>query len=468
MKNSSSKNNIFVLLDRHHSRALISTISIITKNNRNKLFPIFIGGEFEHKIFENENKFHEYINFEDFNLSRRESLNTKNFKPNFMFSFFIHLKKLLKNYITINLKNSSLFSIAFQQIIYLRLLKKLQKAKILIRKYNPKLLITLSDREHSDIISVLSKAAKINNVPIILMNLNIYCKENAWDYRQSINKLDTTKNKNLYDKFSLFFLKSCIYKKTLYQEREHLLAHKMFGSLSQNPWWNGNGLSDFIIATNGFDRYKLIENKVKKSKIVTIGNPEYQLIYKNLKNKNNLKKKIINKYQFNPEKKLIIAAVPQWYEQGMVSLDDHLNEIKFYCDSLSNTQENILLSLHPRQIFEDYNHFQKGNMKISKTPLSSIISCGDRFVSGISSTIIWSTLIGIPTVVYDPFKINKNTFIKFKTVKICQTKKGFSENISSFKLNKKSITDDWKFLERHKVMRGDLSSKYNDLLSNFL
>ena len=36
------------------------------------------------------------------------------------------------------------------------------------------------------------------------------------------------------------------------------------------------------------------------------------------------------------------------------------------------------------------------------------------------------------------------------------------------KLNKKSITDDWKFLERHKVMRGDLSSKYNDFLSNFL
>tara|TARA_Y100001978_G_scaffold106833_1_gene95420 strand:- start:77 stop:1177 length:1101 start_codon:yes stop_codon:yes gene_type:complete len=366
------------------------------------------------------------------------------------------------------MKDTSLFSFALQSVIYLRLINKLKKAKVLINIYKPKLIITMTDRDNSEIGSVLLKAAKINNIPIILININIFSKDVAWGYRDSLIELDTKNNKNFYDRLSLFFIRSCIYRDRLFQAREHLLAHKMFGTLSKDPWWNGNGLSDLVISSNGYDTNQLLKNGVPKRKIVTIGTPTYDLIFKNLKKRHILRKEILNNYQFEIDKYLIIAAIPQWYEQGQVSLEDHFNEIETYCECLSNTNKNILLSLHPRQKLEDYKYLEGQNIRISKISLSSIISSSDRYVSNVSSTIIWSALLGIPTIVYDPFKIENDIFTKFKTVKICQTKNEFSDNILSFNLNKKLIHHDWELLERSKLMGGDISTKYIDLMSSIL
>ena len=53
-------------------------------------------------------------------------------------------------------------------------------------------------------------------------------------------------------------------------------------------------------------------------------------------------------------------------------------------------------------------------------------------------------------------------------VKICESKNEFIDNILSFNLSEKLISQDWSYLKRSKVMRGDLSTKYIELMSSIL
>ena len=468
MQNIDKRKNIFVLLTAHHSRAIITMISEIIKHKKSEFRynPIFIGGSEEYKYLMNFKGFKyqkQFINFEELFLTVASHDKKNNNKKSISFSTKIiyFLKKFLKN----NLKGSSIYSLILQQFIFYRLLKKSEKAKEIFKKYNPQALITISDRNQTDTSAVFLKLAKKNTIPIFLFNLTIYSKEVAHQYRQSIPELDTSINRNLYEKFSLIFLKSTIFKNILFQTREHLLAHKIFGSLSKNPWWNGNGLSDYVISSNGFDTTELIKNGVNKNKIYTLGNPEYQLIYKNFMNRYKLKRKIYENYNFDSSKKLIIASMPQWYEQGQISLKVHKREIKFYTDILRSTNFNILLSLHPRQNIKDYLYLENNVMRISKEKLSNIISCSDKYVSNISSTIIWSVLLGIPITVYNPIDLEYSSLSKLKSVKFCNTKNTFKKNIMNTDLNLKNLKKDWKLLDRSRVFQLDIISKYINLLN---
>ncbi len=477
MSKLKENNYIFVLLNGHHSRAVLSIFKTILNNKNNKFNLIFIGGNKEYEFLESDDYFKwnkMFINFEELNSPKEfidiEKNKTTNYLNGFSTNIYFNLRKFLKN----KLKGTSIKSLIVQFLIYVRLKKKLKLTIKLFKKYKPFMVIKCSDRDHSDPEAVFSKGAKIFKLPIILLNLNIFSKEVACEYRidkdsnNVLPELDIFKNKNLYDKWSLYFLKTCIFNNILFQSREHLLAHKMFGTLSNFPWFNGNGLNDLILVNNGFDKIDLIDNKVEEKKILIIGHPEYELIYKNFLKKEKLKSKIYQENQFDNNKKLIIAAIPQWFEQGLLNIEEHNKEIKNYLEILSRTECNILLSLHPRQQLKDYLDLEDKYIKISKTKLSNILCCADRYVTNLSSTIIWGILLGIPTVTYDPCKLKYKNLLKFKSIKICESKSQFSSNILNFKLDKKLLKNDWNLLKRDEVFNDKLSQKYIDLFSKYL
>ncbi len=465
--------NIFVLLDSHHSRSIITMTSLIKKNKNNFYNMIFLGNDAEYKFFKdaiNEKILKQedtFINFNKISLKGEKKIASNK-----------NINKKSKNFLKIILKNifkdTSIYSFIIQILIYRRLINCASKARNIIKKYKPIFLLTINDRKHDDMSASFFVEAKKVNIPIILFNINIYSKEAAFGYRLCpikntiIRNLDVKKYKNLYEKYSLFFLKNCIYKGSLYQSREHLLAHKMFGSLSKFPWFNGRGMSDLVIASNGMDELELIDNGVSPKKIVTLGHPEYSSIYKNFKNNKKIRKKIFIKYNFKLDKDLIVAALPQWFEQGVTTFEEHQKKIKFYIDSISKTNKNILLSLHPRQNINDYIFLESKNIKISSDRLSSIISCCDLFITNISSTIIWSVLLGTPCIVFNPFKVEYPMFKKFRTIKIASSKKRFLEYLNNVKFDESMLQSDWTMLKRKKVFSESLSSKYIQLFDTFL
>jgi len=206
----------------------------------------------------------------------------------------------------------------------------------------------------------------------------------------------------------------------------------------------GGGNSD-IIAVDGEDaKERYIKLGVPENKIIITGHQSHDILYQNYTKKDVIKRKIYEKYYFNPEKKLIVFGVPHLAEHKILSWSDHWKEIDFLVQALASLKQNLLLSLHPKSDFLKYQFLEKKyNCKIAKEPLVEILVAADCYVATFSSTIQWAILCRIPSVVVDFYNLNYNVFDKFKGVIIVNKKDLLEPTI------KKILVDEnyYKFLQ---------------------
>ena len=318
-------------------------------------------------------------------------------------NFYKLIKRIFKFNINI-LKNSSIYLLLREFYITIKMNKYKQKAFEIFKNKKFDLVLSINDRGYTYDEAPFLWAAKKLNIPIILPFAAQFDISKAQEYRKDSNGevrpfFSANTYPSIYKTYAKRCLKDHIINNIFFQNLFALMSAKNTGILSSNSWWPGNGICDAVFVDSKYTKELYIKNKVEEEKIYIVGHPDYDLIFESLKNKAEIRRRFLDEFHLDEKLPYVLLAVPQYYEQGDMEKEKHWKLIESYIQSLKSININLLLSLHPRMIYEDYEFLQKKyNCNIVDQKLCSFIGCADLFLATNSTTLNWSIMCDIPTV----------------------------------------------------------------------
>jgi len=248
------------------------------------------------------------------------------------------------------------------------------------------------------------KACRQRNIPRIIINYAYPSFKSGFIYNRR-NKPDCNADlspglRNHYPSQVVFDRDRGKY--YLYRAAYKIEALAENNMLPENPWVMGGSGSTSILLDSEHKKSQYIKSGVADKKIIVTGVGAHDKLYKKFKKKEQLRRELFLKYHFKKEKKIIIAAPAQLYEERLLDKDEAMSEFEYLCSQLSRLKENCLLSLHPRMEKENYSSIAKSyDILIAEEPLSEILPCADLFTANYSSTVQWAVLCHIPTVIFN-------------------------------------------------------------------
>ncbi len=435
-------NVLFILLRNEKIREQINFINNIQNENNINSY-IFHGSKVDTENLKNLKIKKDRI----FNLRNKNNLSKRK-----IFLFFV-IKYIFKT--------SSFYKIISEKRHIKKLNNYYKEAEKIINNNKINCIFLETDRGVEECSSFL-KVAKIRNIPTIIPFYSIFA-----DY--SVMVKSKTKNSILsfYDIYMYFKFKKYKYQGKDFYPYYIINALCKFNTLSSNPWIMGNGLSKFVICNNLITYRSLKNNGVSNKKLRIIGDIVYDKIYHNLKNTKTQISFFKSKLKLDTSKKIIILALPQLAEDGVMSWKNHWEEIDFLCKTLDHTQFNIIVSLHPKMNFSKYEFLEnKYKLRISKDPLSSIIHFADLFIATYSSTIIWSLLCNKSTIVIDFYNLDRVFFDKLESLKIVKKRTDLVSIVNKNPFKFLPSKKDLELLSFQKTFDGNVISRYIDLIMN--
>ena len=163
------------------------------------------------------------------------------------------------------------------------------------------------------------------------------------------------------------------------------IALKILRMLPLKPWIQGGGNSDLIFVENRDSFLTLKKFGIDKTKIKLIENIEY------LRTKNSKFRK--------KNKRIILFAVPIYFEHKFISWKKHEFELRKYFSILSDYSKDVLFSFHPKSKIKNYEFiFRDYGFKKEIVSVTDVISKTDLYICGSSSTINLSVIHQKPTI----------------------------------------------------------------------
>ncbi len=227
----------------------------------------------------------------------------------------------------------------------------------------------------------------------------------------------------------------------------------------------GGGYSDILCLPNYQMNKHYIQNGVDSNKIKVLGDTSHDQLYLNYKNRVNIKQILLEKYSFI-NKKIIIVALPQLAEHDILPWNKHWEEINYLIKSLNELNENILISLHPKMDRKKYEFLEdKYNCTILDERLADVLPIADIFVATFSSTVLWSILCGIKTVVVDFYGLNYTMYDFLTSIKKVDKKENLETALKTTLIEEIDFSKDWKSLSRDEVFDGKTIQRYINLIN---
>lgn len=380
------------------------TIAEYIKNNSAKYEPVFIlsSSQFELKIENLEKKAIKYIKLYENN---HQFIKEKNKSI---------LKKIYKAF-----QKNSLFLCANSMRIHNSLVHKYKKIESICNKFEIQAIFIPCDR-CGGYENLFLKYAKENNIKSFVF---------PYAYTDPVSRLDRR-----YDKYGLTFdiIKSpwinfYIAKKypkqvfehngvkSLFYPADYILAASKFGSLAKDPWnIGGSGMVDYICLQGQEEKDKSIIYGVKNNLYIT-GHPEHDLLCQSFLKKNIVRKEFIERFSLDKNKKIVILALPQWYENNVLTRVEADRYHKMLINDILKNDINLLVSLHPKMDVDYYKN-KLSKVNILNQSLSACLPIADIFVSGFVGTATWAMLLGIPTVLMNEFDFKYEYILKIKGI----------------------------------------------------
>lgn len=322
-------------------------------------------------------------------------------------SFFCSLKEKIRN----RVKKSEF-------LMALILLRGINQDKRRINRlfdhYRPKLLIIFDDRFIRPNLVILHQAEQ-RNIPVLLVPVAQNSLEGA-DYKiRSDDRtyfLSSSPNRwikrFLYHFYPMQFYSPgqgqqlCFFKPI---EIMVLLICKM---LPQNPWiWGGSGFITHCcsLGTNHYNY--MIGGGVEPSLVSITGQPSIDTLFKSDNERGALREKLNKDYCLDEKQKLIICAVPQYAEHGLLDWHTHKKLTEELFSILAASDNNILLSLHPKSNISTYKELAvQYNLPILTERISQVLAAADLLIATNSSVVAWAVGASIPAIVIDPLKMD--------------------------------------------------------------
>ena len=378
-------------------------------------------------------------------------------------------RELFSNVISYLSKNVFLYK--FRELI---ISSRLKRYKTICYEYlyeeKFSLVMSMSDRTHDYLESSMLYEARNIGLKIILPYLAQYDLKAALRYR--LNKFGKIKNEfrpfhppTLYKIISFFKFRDQLNDGYFFQSPYILNAHRRNKTISDYPWWPGNGNSDIVCVDNDHTAKQYIDNRVPASKLRIVGHSQLDEVFLSLKNKITIKDTLIKKYNLNAKKKFYILSLPQHAEQGYLKWEEHIAQIEKIIKIIKKRNCNFLVSIHPRQDKLKYLYLvDKYNCNFIDEPLSNIIGISDIFISSNSSTAIWATLCGIPVLnIKGP---TENLFPYLDTVFYASSINEIDSLITSISKNKTvDFSSDWIKLSKENIFDGNFLKRFIDLMT---
>jgi hypothetical protein len=380
----------------------------------------------------------------------------------------IDQRKKIRKFIN-TLKNTFIFTnrLRSQEKIFLADLEKnYEKISKLVGEYKIDVLLINGDR-HIGIEPVFLKISKELDIPSIILYLVDYADEERIFHNDVATK--KIKQKILTSSYIIESQKNPKYKvarDSYYYSHPMGNALDKFGVLTQNPYVMGSGCSDILCLNNEYYKNLYISLGVDEKKTRVVGDGSYDIIYIQYSKKEEVRQKSFKKYSLDSSKKVVIVALPQLGEHNILPWERHWEEINFLMESLTKLDQNILISLHPKMDRKKYEFLEnKYNCSILDERLADVLPIADMFVATFSSTVVWSILCGIKTVVVDFYELNYTMYDFLTSIKKVDKKENLKATLETTLSEDIDFSKDWKSLSRDEVFDGQTIQRYIKLIN---
>ena len=295
-------------------------------------------------------------------------------------------------------------------------------AKKLVQHLSPRCAVVSEERLH--LFFPILKPLRELRVPIILMLAAVSSPDgSAWLRREryllkaGLNKSSASPDNSPYpplvgsaitvlNRGVQRWLPSQVYDsrwgKILFYPAVQIFLLRIMGMLPQNPWYQGTTFADYIMISGIDEAAMYAEARVDPAKLLFFGSHELDVLYEGWPGRTELRQKLIDDYQLDHSKSILIVAFPQLWKQGMISEEVQWQSFNDILGVLSHQDCNVLISLHPGSDWSHYSWIEeKYPVTICREPLKDILVIADLFVASYSSTIRWAIGLGIPVINLD-------------------------------------------------------------------
>lgn len=212
-----------------------------------------------------------------------------------------------------------------------------------------------------------------------------------------------------------------------------LVAAQVVGIMPHNPWTLGGGAAWSMAVESRYFKDAFVEQGVPGEKIRVTGKPRYDAPAKRWSVQTAEKSRICGEVGIDAEKPLLVCAVHQAAEHGLLSWPEHWEEIEFLFGVLASLRPsaNVLLSLHPKSDFNQYapRAEKYGLIIASDHPYDQLIPICDAYVASFSSTITLAIACHKPTIVIDYYGDGYDFFDDMPGIVVCRSHEIFSATI---------------------------------------
>lgn len=393
-------------------------------------------------------------------VSKNKLSKIDEFKNTYLLSIKSKILKLLKffnftNLFTYKLKKK-------EEIIYKDLLINYQHLHELVKNHIFKIFLLEGDRNAGPE-CVFLKLAKDLNCKVIIPYFAYFAEQ------EDLLKLSKTNKKIKYFACNYVKRSQVIHKNHLrnnnyYYPHTTSNAQDRLGVLPDNPWFMGGGHSDILCLPNAHMRDHYVRNGIDTRKIKIIGDIAYDELFNSFNKQDVLRNYLIKKYGLNKEKEIIIVALPQLGEHKILSWSKHWDDIRYLVESLDSLNVNCLLSLHPKMNINKYRFLQNEyGCNIINEKLVHVLPVADMFVASFSSSVFWSVLCGIKTIVIDFYGFNLKIFDFLETIQKVSNRYDFVKTLKTINNRKFDFNKDWTALSKSKVFDGNTVHRYVSL-----
>ncbi|GEM_PF-6129297 len=311
--------------------------------------------------------------------------------------------------------------------------------------------------------------AKQCNTPIFLAYIINYHPENNYAIIQNNqnylnNRLSCEYERNIFNQYEHLTYKNVhFYQAYLYK----ILAK--YNMIPQVAWMQGGGFSDIVSVPNKHTYNLYRDFNISDNKLIILPDLSMQELFKSYITKASIKSYIVNKYNLE-SKKIILVGLANWYEHGLADIQTHREIIDYTLSATFQFHQeySVLVTLHPSMEKENYLYIEeKYNVKILDERLFNILPCVDFYLADQSSTVIWSVLLEIKTLVIAVFK-NFHLFDYLSSVKVVQDKNRLKDELSNLLNLNLDFSNDLKLLSKNEIFHDHIEQMYIDCLNKII
>ena len=304
-------------------------------------------------------------------------------------------------------ENGPSILILYREIIRLskNFTQRYKAAANLLECYPKSVLITYDDRM-SGLLPIL-KAAFDLNVPVFLPAI----LTTSPDITATTSNILSSKRKveSLIAYFVKWFSPNHVNSdgRMFYGAPEYLNLLR-FGSLPKHPWIKGTLKYTTILGVESKLAYeKLLSQGVNKNKMVLTGMPIFDLMELSA-----------CKDKIDFQEKILVCALPQYAEHGAMSWDQAIPVLEDIFLAFKKYDGRVIISLHPRMDKSLYQPLvDKFGYECASKDLNYLLPYADVFFCASSSTTIyWSLILGIQTVVFNHTYPKSNLFKDYESL----------------------------------------------------